>query len=67
MAKLRGMNAPSKLTYPACLHVDGEDAVGARGGLVHGRLADGAVGVAQEQLACERRERGTGDYLIRVC
>lgn len=51
MAKLTAITALSKPTYPPCLHVDGEDAVGARGGLVHGRFADGAVGVAQEQLA----------------
>lgn len=36
--------------HPAGLYVDCEDAVGAGGGLVHGRLADGAIGIPQEQL-----------------
>ena len=35
--------------------MQGEDAMGTRGGQVHGRLADGSVGVSQEQLhTCTR-------------
>lgn len=37
-------------SYLPCLHVYCEDAVRTGGGLVHGRLADGAVGVPQEEL-----------------
>lgn len=33
-------------------HVDGEHTVGAGTGHVHGRLADGPVGVPQKELQC---------------
>eukprot|EP00983_Pelagomonas_calceolata_P060708 1146490-Pelagomonas_calceolata.AAC.9 len=50
LLEFRFLSHHRKQLYLSRLHIDGEDAVRAGGGLVHGCLTDGPICVAQEKL-----------------